>query len=850
MSSALFLLCGALVASSAALLPASPGSSPLAVEGVGALALSCGIVIGLLPWQQWRRAATLWLMPVAFVCIGAYNVATHADGFRYGLFYMVVFVWLGLGHRPGMSLRFAPMLVAAYVAPIYIVGETTPGLSSTAFAVPIVLLMGETVSWVAAQLRASELQVRASEERFRALVRHAADVITVVDEDGIISYESPPITDVLGWRPDERVGTFASDRVHPDDRRALAAGMAQLRDDPDLVVRVEVRVRHLDGTYRWCSTAIRNLLHEPSVRGFVCNSHDVTEQHRAADALADSETSFRMLFAANPRPMWVYDLATLEFLEVNGAAERHYGYSRTEFLGKRITDIRPPEDVPALIESIKGVRATIDTASHVRHVLKDGRIIDVDITSHRLMFAGRDAVLVDVHDVTEQNALEGQLRHQAFHDPLTGLANRPLFNDRVDHALDVARLTRRGIAILLLDLDRFKTINDSLGHSTGDELLVAVGERIVRCLRSGDTAARLGGDEFVILLEDVGELSEATSLATRIIEELSEPFALSGREVAIRGSIGIVLHRSGSISVDELVRNADAAMYAAKGAGTGSWRVFEAAMHQAAVKRLEVEAQLRTAVERNELVVHYQPLIDLVDGDVVGHEALVRWQHPTRGLVAPMEFVPIAEETGLIVPIGSWVLEQACAAAASWPARDNGDPVQISVNLSARQLFDPHLIDTVRSVVSRTGLEPGQLTLEITESVLMEDTDLAVLQLNALKGVGVQIAIDDFGTGYSSLSYLRSFPVDVLKIDKSFTDTVAVDIEGACFVQAILHLAQVLRVTTVAEGVEHADQAERLRELGCDRAQGFHFGRPSADVRCVRFVPSRSGAETPILEAS
>ena len=680
--------------------------------------------------------------------------------------------------------------------------------------------------------------MRTSEQRFRSLVGHAADVITVLNEDGVIMYESPPITDVLGYRPDERaVGTvlpsigFIPTTVERSPSRWHSSGILTR------TVRVEVRVRHADGSWRWCWTAIRNLLHEPTVGGFVCNSHDVTDQRRAATALADSEASFRMLFANNPRPMWVWDIESLFFLEVNQAAVDHYGYSREEFLAMRVTDIRPAEDVPALLDTFDDLLPTLNKAGTWRHRLKDGRIIDVDITSHRLMFAGRDAVLVDVHDVTERNALEEQLRHQAFHDPLTGLANRPLFNDRVEHALSVRRPKGRGIAILLLDLDRFKTINDSLGHSTGDELLVAVGERIVGCLRPGDTAARLGGDEFVILLEDVAALSDATALASRIIEDLSTPFVLSGREVGIRASVGIVMHRTGAITADELVRNADAAMYAAKASGTGSWRVFEAAMHHAAVQRLELEAQLRGAIERDELVVHYQPMISLADDEVIGFEALVRWQHPARGLVAPLEFVPIAEDTGLIIPIGTWVLEQACAAA-SWPARSNGEPVQISVNLSARQLFDPHLVDTVRSIVGRNGLEAGQLTLEITESVLMEETDLAIFQLNAIKKLGVHIAIDDFGTGYSSLSYLRSFPVDVLKIDKSFTDSVAVDVEGACFVQAILHLAQVLRVTTVAEGVEHEAQA-----AGCANSAATWPRASTSDALRLMSVLSESPSQ-------
>ena len=836
LSSALYLLCGALVAFGAAVLPVSRGSSVLAVEGIALLALVLGIIIALLPWQRWRRSATLWLMPLSLAVVGAFNVATHADGFRYSLFYMVTFVWLGLGHRPGMSLKFAPLLIVAYVVPLWIVGDSASAdAASAAYAIPTTLLTGEVVAWVSERVRRGESIVRAREKRFRALVGNAADIITVVSDDGLITYESPPVIDVLGYDPEQTVGTVAAERVHPDDWPRLAEIIADLREQPDGVVRMELRLRHADGSWRWCSAAIRNLLYEPSVRGFVCNLHDVSRERQAMQALADSESSFRMLFASNPRPMWVYDIKTLEFLEVNESAVRHYGYSREEFLSRRITDIRPSEDVARLLESVRGLRPALDHAGHWRHRLRDGTLIDVDITSHRLIFGGRDAVLVDIRDVTDQNALENQLRHRAFHDPLTTLPNRPLFNERVEHALRISRPVGHGIAVLLLDLDRFKTINDSLGHSTGDELLMAVARRISGCLSPGTTAARLGGDEFVVLVEDVGESSDATDMASKIISALEAPFQLSGRDVVVRASVGIVIHRDGPATADELIRSADAAMYAAKAAGSGSWRVFEQSMHDAAVARLELEAQLRGALERGELVVHYQPVIDLSTNALVGREALLRWNHPSRGLVAPLEFIPLAEETGLIIPIGAWVLEQACTDATGW----SGDAglVGLSVNISARQLFDPSFADTVALIVQRTGIEPARLTLEITESVLMEDTTLAVQQLNALKRLGVRVAIDDFGTGYSSLSYLRTFPVDVLKIDKSFIENVATDVEGACFVQAILHLAQVLRVTTVAEGVEEASQAERLTQLGCDCAQGFFFGRPAP-------LPAREGRST------
>jgi diguanylate cyclase (GGDEF)-like protein len=510
-----------------------------------------------------------------------------------------------------------------------------------------------------------------------------------------------------------------------------------------------------------------------------------------------------------------------------------------------ITDVREQTEIPRLIATVQDLRPALDHSDQWQHRLKDGRIIDVEITSHRLMFSGRDAVLVDVNDVTERNALEEQLRHQAFHDPLTSLANRPLFTDRLDHALQLPRPAGRGLAVLLLDLDRFKTINDSLGHGTGDELLVAVAGRLTGCLGPGTTAARLGGDEFVVLVEDIGELADATALAGTIVAALEAPFAVSGRDVAVRASVGIVVHREGDLTADELIRNADAAMYAAKAYGPGSWRVFETTMHDAALARLELEGELRNALARNELVLHYQPVVALDTSETVGFEALLRWNHPTRGLVPPLDFIPMAEDTGLIVPIGAWVLEEACATAATWTGPRS---IGLSVNISARQLFDSDFSQSVADILARTGLEPERLALEITESVLVEDTSLALLQLDLLKQLGVRIAIDDFGTGYSSLSYLRTFPVDILKIDKSFIDHVDADVEGACFVQAILHLATVLRVKTVAEGVEEPGQARRLAELGCDYAQGFHFGRPTElpDAQS-RSAYSRFSPVAPIL---
>ncbi|TML86062.1 MAG: EAL domain-containing protein [Actinobacteria bacterium] len=561
-------------------------------------------------------------------------------------------------------------------------------------------------------------------------------------------------------------------------------------------------------------------------------------QEATDSELRMSEASFRQLFADNPQPMWVYEAETLAFLEVNEAAIRHYGYAREEFLDRHITDIRPVEDVPRLLADVAGERDALQQGAW-RHRLKDGRVIDVEVRSHQLSFDSHDAVLVAVQDVTHRNALESELRHQAFHDSLTDLANRALFADRVDHAIRRQERDTTTVAVVVLDLDGFKTVNDSLGHTVGDELLVAVAARLEGCLRPGDTAARLGGDEFAILLEDLEEPEAADRLAQRIIDVLAPPFSLSGKEIFVHASLGISLAEGERESADELLRNADAAMYRAKGEGKGCYRLFDPAMHSAAMARLELEGDMRRAIDEGEFVLHYQPTVSLSTGKVMALEALVRWQHPTRGLIPPAEFIHLAEENGLIVEIGRWVLREACRRARYWQLAHRGYRLTIAVNLSARQLGDPRLVDDVSRVLHETGLEPSALTLEITESVLIADTEVAISRLHALKSLGVRLAIDDFGTGYSSLSSLRQLPVDTLKIDKAFIDGVTTGVEAAGLVQAIVRLAGTLELRTIAEGVERRDQVDRLEELGCSEVQGYHFSRPLAPDDVEAFLKTR-----------
>lgn len=444
--------------------------------------------------------------------------------------------------------------------------------------------------------------------------------------------------------------------------------------------------------------------------------------------------------------------------------------------------------------------------------------------------------------------------HQASHDPLTDLPNRALFREYAEHALGRGMRRQDMTAALFLDLDGFKAVNDTLGHAAGDQLLVLVAEKLRKCVRPGDVVARLGGDEFAVLLEGLREPKAATIVAERILAALQPAMLLpdQNREVFARASIGVAFNTTGDENVDQLLRNADMAMYMAKARGKGQHVVFETQMHTALLDRLALKSDLQGALERNELFVQYQPTVVLETGRIAGVEALVRWRHPDRGIVPPLDFIPLAEETGLIVPIGRWVLQQACLQARQWQLDCPADPpITVSVNISPRQLHRRALIPEVCQALNQSGLPAQSLVLEITESVLMQDTEMTVAQLGELKRLGVRLAIDDFGTGYSSLGYLQQFPIDILKIDKLFIDAISQTGEGAALVRTIIDLGRTLALQTVSEGIEDRDQAARLQELGCDLGQGFYFATPlDADsiAGILRSEPLQIPAPSPLRE--
>lgn len=940
------------------------------------------------------------------------------------------------------------------------------------------------------ELETSNAALSASEERFRALVQNASDMITIVDATGRAMYASPSFERIMGYSPEEWSAIKVLDIIHPDDRARAAASLVRVATEPGVRPEIELRVRHRDGSYRYLDMVATNLVDDPAVRGIVHNSRDVTERRamesalrdsearfrslaehspvgiyqlssdrrplylnraalailgaddlasvekvpfdrfftaqsllvmrrehpkrglgvastyeveavamdgtrrnllvsgapvrgadgeamssvgtmmditerkRAEDALRKNEEKFRLLFASNPHPMWVYDLETLVFLEVNDAAVTNYGYTRGQFLAMRITDIRPEEDNERLLRIVK-THSPLQQSGEWRHRTADGRVIDVEITSDPFQFESRDAVLVVAMDITERNRvqqaleeseerfrslvqnasdlitvirpdttvlyqspsiegtlgykpgdliglkfssfvhpsdyaslitflsqatarrdsaavcearvrhqdgtwrtfeitgsdctrdpavggfvlntrdvserkmLEQQLRDQAFQDTLTGLANRARFTERLDHALERTADKSPNLGVLFVDLDNFKAVNDSLGHAAGDRVLFEAAQRLRSCLRAGDTAARFGGDEFAVLVENT-TFEEVVSLSNRIVEELGRPVDVDGRQVNIGASVGVAW--ANEDREQDLVHNADVAMYVAKTCGKARSEVYDPSMHEAIAKRLELVADLQRAMEANEFFLEYQPTFRLQTLELSGVEALVRWQHPTRGLIMPAEFIAHAEESGLISSLGHWILITACHQAKEWSVLHGAAKLTMNVNVSVRQLQQSTFVDEVAAVLRESGVDPANIVLEVTESVMMQDVEATLPVLNNLKRLGVRLAIDDFGTGYSSLSYLARYPFDILKIDKSFVD--GIDREGSQLelTRAMIDVARTLHLEVVAEGIEREEQAAELRRLRCDLVQGFLFARPLSALAIDAMLEGRSPA--------
>jgi diguanylate cyclase (GGDEF)-like protein/PAS domain S-box-containing protein len=539
------------------------------------------------------------------------------------------------------------------------------------------------------------------------------------------------------------------------------------------------------------------------------------------------EASFRLLFDNNPMPMWVFDAQTTEFLSVNDAAVQHYGYSRATFLGMKLHQIWPQDERATHSEALQQAGDAYHSSGNWRHLKADGSEIEVLTFGRRVSFDGSDGYLVAIVDITERRRAEARIAHMAHHDGLTNLPNRELFQERLKQALEQAEPAHRRVAVFCVDLDLFKNVNDSFGHPIGDRLLKLVAERLRSEVRGNNLAARLGGDEFAVILAADVSPNEASDYAVRLIKLLSAAYDIDGMEVVIGASIGIALSPGDGASSEELMRNADMALYRAKADGGAVHRFFEREMDRQAQKRRDMELDLRRAFAGGEFELHYQPLVDIAADRISGFESLLRWRHPEKGMISPAEFIPVAEDIGLIAPIGEWVLREACNEAVNWPA-----DVKVAVNLSPVQFRSRNLVQVVISALAQSGLSPKRLELEITESIFLAETEANLAILHQLRELGVRISMDDFGTGYSSLSYLRSFPFDKIKIDRSFVKDLAERPDCVAIVRAISGLGRSLNITTTAEGVETIDQFDWLRAEGCNEVQGFLFSaaRPAAEV--------------------
>ncbi len=668
---------------------------------------------------------------------------------------------------------------------------------------------------------------RARVERIASLAEQSFDGIIVLDSAGLFEWSNAGITRITGFTPAELIGRGAFELVHPEDIEAAVQALARAVDGLDEGRCVEMRVQHRSG--RWIPVeVVGTTIDGDASAGIVVNVRDVSERKIVERKLREARTMFAEVFEHAPVGV-ALALPSGKFFLANPAFCTMLGYTLDDIADLGITDVTHPDDRRRTTDQYQTLYDGSASAYcyEKRFVRKDGSMLwcRVHVSVVRDENDALEYSIGQLEDITDQRAIAERLEREARHDSLTDLPTRKHLVDRIERALDASRRGGHGqVAVLFIDLDHFKQVNDTLGHAAGDELLIAVAHAIQGSLRGSDIAGRFGGDEFVVLCPQLASPTDATVVADRIRRRLAQPFTVRETEVFVGASIGIAIadHVSDAAT---LFSEADTAAYRAKERGRNRVELFDRELRATIARRVQTEASLRHALESNELRLHYQPVIAVDSGALSGFEALVRWERPGHGLVTPADFLAIAEERGLIVPIGRWITETACRQLAEWdrlaPRRTH-----MAINLSPRQLGSGHLVREVQEILRDTGVDPARVCLEITENALVDDAEAAIGRLEELRGLGVRLAIDDFGTGYSSLSYLRRLPVSVVKIDRSFVLALGTDREGSTIVASVINLAHALGMEIVAEGVESIEHVAALVTLDCDHMQGYYFSPP------------------------
>ena len=694
-----------------------------------------------------------------------------------------------------------------------------------------------------------ESQPLIANDRFAALEKvgqHSTDLMIVVDAQGTIIYANPTALAIFEKTLEHGIGTNVFNYLHPDEQERVTPRFIELLETPGGSIRDSIKSITQSGEIREFETVSTNWLDNDAVRGIIVNGRDVTEQRQYLAQLQAHEQRFRLAFEDNMAPMICTDLED-RIIAANDAFCRMIGYSKEELMGHDSQIFTFPEDIGITEESHR--RATTGNGAPSRYtkryMRKDGRIIYAEVSRSPARDANGETLyfIISERDITEERALTARLSHQALHDPLTGLANRALFLDRLSQTH--ARIVRQGGvgAVLLLDLDDFKGVNDSPGHLVGDQLLVAIARRLEQVARTSDTLCRFGGDEFLYLADGLNSPDEADLVAARLLEALVEPFSVAGIHIGQHASIGVVVWDATRDDYIAIVQDADVALYEAKRAGKGHHVVFTSGMHQPAASHFALVQDLRRALTSGELSMHYQPIVGLTITGVVGFEALMRWEHPQRGWVPPDVFIPLAEQSDLILELGAFALNQAVAAASTWLSEgDEDERPYVTVNISAHQFRDPGLVGVIEQSLATSGLTPRRLILEITESVTLLYITETLNIMEDLNRLGIGFALDDFGTGYSSLSYLALMRPKIIKIDRSFVSPALESVRNDTLLEAIVTLGHNLDMTMLAEGIETRAQLQRLQHLGCELGQGFLFSHavPASAVAAMLSRPPGS----------